>query len=261
MGKIGLIAGGGVLPLEFVRSAAKKGEKVVVFAIEGAASTELEDAADKVYWVKIDQYAKFLLLLVKERIRELAFLGKVEKNNIYRDIYKKELVDVYDKRDYSIFDEVAKRLKKLGVTMIEGTRYLSHLLAEKGILGEVQPDERIGLDISLGFETAKKITDMDIGQTVIIKSGGVVAVEAMEGTDETIERAGRIAGEGCVMVKVSRPGQDMRWDVPTVGPRTIEKLAENKFSALAIESGRMYLLEKDRFIEMADSSNIAVKAL
>ena len=266
MDKVALIAGGGTLPLEFIRSAKKAGDKVVVFALNKMASPELDKEADKIYWLDFGQYAKFALLLVKERIRKVAFIGKVDKSVVYdekgQDKYTREgLKTLKDKKDYSILGEITRRLKQVGIEVIDGKKYLEHLLAEEGILGATVPDRRIEEDIEFGFETAKKLAGMDIGQMVAVKNKTIVAVEAMEGTDATIERAGSIAGEGCVMVKVSRPQQDMRWDVPTVGPLTIEKLAENKFSALAIESGRMYLLEKDKFIDIADSSNIAVKAL
>ena len=261
MAKIGLIAGGGELPVEFAKEAAKKGERIVVFAIKEVASPELDKEADKVYWLKMDQYMKLLFLLARERVRELAFLGKVYKNVIYDDVYREELKNLRDKKDTSVFEEINARLTKLGITVIEGTRYLEHLLPEKGILGSTAPDERITGDIALGYETAKKMADMDIGQTVIVKDRSVVAVEAMEGTDAAIKRAASIAGEGCVMVKVSRTQQDMRWDIPTVGPETMAKLAENKFSALAIESGKMFLVGKEEFLKRADENSIVVEAV
>jgi DUF1009 family protein len=266
MDKVALIAGGGTLPLEFIRSAKKTGDKVVVFALNKMASPELDKEADKIYWLDIGQYAKFVFFIMKERVRKLAFIGKVDKSIIYKekkqdDQTREGLKTLKDKKDYSIMEEITRRLKQVGIEVIDGKKYLSHLLAEKGLLSKTTPDERIEEDIEFGFETAKKLAGMDIGQTVVVKNKTIVAVEAMEGTDATIDRAGPIAGDGCVMIKVSRPQQDMRWDVPTVGLETMKKLAENKFSALAIESGRMYLVEKDKFIEMADSSNIAVKAL
>jgi UDP-2,3-diacylglucosamine hydrolase len=124
----------------------------------------------------------------------------------------------------------------------------------------VLPDDRVVGDMLFGFESARKIAAMDIGQVVVVKDRAVVAVEAMEGTDATIERARSIAGKGCVMVKVSRPEQDMRWDVPTVGPETVARLAENSFSGMAIESGRMFFLDRDRALRLADENQIAVKA-
>ncbi|MGB2600337.1 MAG: UDP-2,3-diacylglucosamine diphosphatase LpxI [Candidatus Omnitrophota bacterium] len=266
MGKVGLVAGSGTLPLEFVQSAKKEGDKVVVFALKGMAAAEIEDLADRTYWITAGQYKKFAFLLLKEMIRHLAFIGKVRKEVIYDDealddYTSKGLKDLKDKKDTSIFKEITKRLNMMGVEVIEATRYLSHMLPERGVLSRKTPDAELEADISFGYETAKKMAGMDIGQTVVVKGRSVVAVEAMEGTNATISRAKEIAGEGCVMVKVGRPDQDMRWDVPVVGPDTIAKLAENGFSALAIESGKMFLVEKERTLKMADDADIAVKVV
>ncbi|MGB2631021.1 MAG: UDP-2,3-diacylglucosamine diphosphatase LpxI [Candidatus Omnitrophota bacterium] len=266
MGKIGLVAGKGVLPLEFIRSAREKGDKVVVFAIQKMASPELDKTADRVYWLDVGQYKKFVFLLLKEMIRKLAFAGKIEKNLIYsKESYDEKgkglLEGLKDKKDTSIFEELTKRLRLMGVEVIEETRYLSHLLPKKGVISNTVPDDRVKADISFGYNTAKKLADMDIGQTVVVKDRSVVAVEAMEGTDAAILRAKELAGDGCVMVKVSRPGQDMRWDVPVVGPKTMAMLIENGFSAMAIESGKMFLIEKEKILKMADEAKIAVEVL
>lgn len=266
MSKLGVIAGGGTLPVELAKSAKDRGEKVVVFALEGMASPELEKIADRVYWMEIGQYRKFAFLLLKERIRKLVLAGKVDKNVIYKEnnadgSYKKHFNKLKDKKDYSILEEITRHLKRVGVEVVDGMKYLKHLLPEAGVIGEVQPDERIEKDINFGYSVAKRLADLDIGQTVVVKNEAIVAVEAMEGTDATIERSREIAGEGCVMVKVSRTKQDMRWDVPTVGPDTIQKLSDNSFSAMAIESGKMYLIDKEEFIRSANSCNIVVKAL
>ncbi|MFC1643890.1 LpxI family protein [Candidatus Omnitrophota bacterium] len=266
MAKVGLIAGGGSLPVEFVRSARQSGDTVVAFAIRGMASSRLEEEADKIYWMDIGEYRKFAFLLIKERIRHLALIGTVNKSLIYESgTYDKEaregLKSLQNKKDYSILGEITRHLGRMGVEVIDGMKYLSHLLPEKGVLSRTAADARVEEDINFGYDVAKKLAGMDIGQTVVVKGGAVVAVEAMEGTDETIVRAKKTAGEGCVMVKVSRPKQDMRWDVPTVGPATMEKLIENKFSAIAIENAKMFLIEKEKFLSLADSGNIVVKVV
>lgn len=265
MGKIGLVAGEGQLPMEFLRSARAKGEKVVVFAIKGMADASIEKEAEKVYWIEVREYAKSVFIVVKEGVKHLVFLGKIKKSAIYDDKVDSEgkhaLKGLHDKKDTSFFKEGERRLKLLGIDVLSAGEYLSQLLPEKGVISRKMPDERISADIEFGFETAKKMAGMDIGQTVIIKEKTVVAVEAMEGTDATIARAREIAGDGCVMVKVARPVQDMKWDVPTVGPDTMTKLMENGFSAIAIESGKMYLVEKERFLKMADAAGIVVKVI
>lgn len=263
--KIGLIAGGGTLPLEFTRAARKAGNKVVVFAIEGMASAELEKEADRIYWLNIGQFKKFLFLLLKNRVRELALLGNVRKNVVYNkkvdSQFKAVLKASGNRNDYSILKEITKRLAIFGIKVIDPTEYLGQLVPSKGILSSTLPNERVSKDISFGYGVAKNLAESDIGQTVIVKNLGVVAVEAMEGTDSTIERAYELAGPGCVMVKVSRPDQDMRWDIPTVGPGTMEKLVSNEFSALALESDKMFIVEKEKMIKMADSGDIVVEAL
>jgi len=265
MKKIGLIAGEGTLPIDFVRSAKKRGEIVVVFAINGMASPLLEEEADKVYWLDVRQYTKFAFLLTKERLRRLAMLGKVKKSVIYQDGYDKEasegLKKLRNKKDYTILREITDRLGRFGIEVINTSDYLNELLPEKGVIGKTAPGEEQIQDIEFGYDIAKRLAGMDIGQTVIIKDMTVVAVEAIEGTDAAIIRGREVAGEGCVMVKVSRPDQDMRWDIPVVGIGTIEKLAENGYKALAIETGKMYLLDRDKFLETADSAGIAVKIL
>lgn len=265
MKKIGLIAGSGTLPVEFARSARKRGEKVIVFAVKGMTSPLLDEEVDKIYWLDFGQYAKFVFFLLKERVNRLALLGKFRKEAIYRDMYDKERQDFFktmeNKEDYTLLEGVTKRLGKLGVKVIDPSGYLSHIIPGKGVLTRHVPDAKLEEDIEFGYAAAKKLSGMDIGQAVVVKGKTVVAVEAMEGTDATIERGRRIAGDGCVAVKVSRPDQDMRWDTPTVGPVTMENLAANNFKALAIESGKMYLLEKEKLLEIADSKGIIVKVL
>ncbi len=266
MDKIGLIAGGGSLPAEFLKTAKRKGETSVVFAIQDMASADMLSGADKVYWIKVGEYAKLAFLLVKERIRRLGMVGKVRKNVIYeKDMYDLKggtaLKDFKDRKDYTILKGVTEHLKKFGVEVVKCTEYLSHLLPEKGVLGRVQPDERTKEDIEFGFSLAKRLAGMDIGQTLVVKDKTVVAVEAMEGTDATIKRAGEVAGEDCVMIKVSRPDQDLRWDVPTVGPDTMALLTQEKFSAIAIESGKMFLVDKGEFVSLADTAGIVVEVL
>lgn len=266
MAKIGLIAGGGALPFEFVRSAKKKGDTVVVFAIRGMALSGLEKEADKTFWMDIGEYGKFGFLLIKERIRNIALIGKIDKSVIYDKMprdkkYLAGIKSMKNKKDYTILRTVTEHLGRIGVKVTDGTQYLSHLIPGKGPLCRTVSDARVEEDIQFGYDVAKKLADMDVGQTVVVKDKTVVAVEAMEGTDAVIARAGQIAGEGCVMVKVSRPNQDMRWDVPTVGLHTMTVLAENSFSALAIESDRTFLLDREKFVEMAEKSNIAVKVL
>jgi UDP-2,3-diacylglucosamine hydrolase len=265
MAKIGLVAGSGSLPLEFIASAKRKGDKVIVFALPGA-DDGLENLADKVYRLKITQYKKCVFLLLSNGIRNLVMLGKVEKNVLYENgrtlkQYSRRLGKLSDRKDYSILSEITRKLALIGVKVVDALEYLSHLLPPSGMLTSTCPDNRVSGDINFGYNTAKTLAGMDIGQTVVIKDKTIVAVEAMEGTDAVIERSLAIAGEGCVMVKVSRPGQDMRWDVPVVGPDTIKKLADGKFSALAIESGKMFVVDMKEVVRSADLAGMTIQAM
>lgn len=264
MERIGLIAGGGELPIIFAKEARKKGAKVIGFAIKEMALPDFDTACDKAHRLSIGQVKKFLFLLLLEKIRKIAMLGKVDKSLIYDNSIKmderalKFLNNAKAKNDYSILEKVTAEFKKLGIEVIDSVEYLSHLFPSKGVLTKRRPSEKEYEDISFGFGVAKEIAGMDIGQTVVVKDRTVVAVEAMEGTDRAIERAAALSGGGFVVVKVSRPKQDMRWDVPVVGPETIRLVAVNKGKALAIESERMFLVEKDTCLKLADKSGISI---
>lgn len=263
MSKVGIIAGSGAMPLEFIKAAKRREETVVLFALEGMASKDLEQSADKTYWMHIGQIAKFGFLFMKERIRHVALLGKVEKNVIYQDnhqdeAYKDGWKKLKNKKDYSILNAITNGLSRVGVDVIDTSKYLCDLYPGEGVLTGASSDEDLDKNIAFGAPIAKKLADMDIGQTIVVKDEAVVAVEAMEGTDVTIDRAGEIAGEGCVMIKMSRPNQDMRWDVPAVGPGTMEKLIDKKYRALVLDREKLYLMEKDKFLSMADGAGITV---
>ena len=263
MSKIGIIAGSGSMPLEFIKAAKKRDETVVVFALKDMASPELEQAGDKIYWMELGQIAKFGFLFMKERIRHVALLGKVEKKLIYENndqdsTYKDGLKKLSNKKDYSILNAITNGLAKVGVEVIDTSKYLCDLYPGEGVLTNTPSDEDLDKNVGFGTPIARKLADMDIGQTIIVKNEAVVAVESMECTDATIDRAGELAGDGCVMIKMSRPDQDMRWDVPAVGPETMKKLIDNKFRALVLDSGKLYLIEQERLLAMADEAGITV---
>jgi DUF1009 family protein len=264
MERIGLIAGAGELPIIFAKEARKKGTKVIGFAVKEMASPDFDTACDRVHRLSIGQIKKLFFLLLAERIKKIAMLGKVDKSLIYNENIKKDekaakYLNTYDLRsDYGILDKITAEFKKVGIEVVNGMEYLSHLLPSKGVLTKRQPSEKERDDISFGFGIAKKLAGMDIGQAIVVKDKSVVSLEAMEGTDRAIQRASGLCGEGFTVIKVSRPGQDMRWDVPVVGPETIRIIAKNKGAALAIEEKRMFLVEKDTCLELANSNNISI---
>jgi len=266
MERIGLIAGGGELPIFFANEARKRGAKIIGFAIKEMALPEFDKACDRCHRLSIWQVKKFIFLLLAERIKKIAMLGKVDKSVIYSRTEKDEeavkiLEGSSDRSDYGLLDKITKEFSKLGIEVINGMEYLSDLVPEKGILTKNFPTDSEYEDINFGVRIAREIARLDIGQTVVVKNKAVVTVEAMEGTDDTINRAADICGNGFTVAKVSRPKQDMRWDVPVVGPSTIELIAVKGGKALAIEEKRMFLVDKESSIRIADQNGISIVAV
>ena len=266
MKRIGLIAGGGRLPIIFAKEAKKNGVQVIGFAIDEMASREFDSVCDKTHRLNIGQVTKFIFLLLAERIKEVVLLGKVDKSVIYRYLKKDEkaenmLKEVSDKSDYTLLDKLTNELKKIGITVIDGTEYLKGLFPPKGVLTSKTPTEKELEDIDFGIKKAKELAHLDIGQTIVVKDKSVVSVEAMEGTDKAIERAGSICGEGFTVIKVARPHQDMRLDVPVVGPGTISTIAATRGTALAMEENKMFIVDKEKCVEIADKNGISITVL
>lgn len=266
MSKIGLIAGEGRLPEEFVKSVKQSGDELVVVALKGIASEKLNCLADRVYWLNIGQYAKFVFIILKERLRKVALLGKVPKQLVYEDqSYEKKaqdlLKEVPDNKDYSLLSEITKHFSRFGVEVIDPRDRLKHIIPQKGLLTGEEASDEVTSDIEFGGEVANRLAGLDIGQTVVVKKRAVVSVEAMEGTDEVIRRSQKVAGDGCVMVKLSRPDQDMRWDIPVIGERTIKNLISCKFRALAIESEKMFFLDQDELLDLSRKNGLHIRAI
>ncbi|UCD55147.1 MAG: UDP-2,3-diacylglucosamine diphosphatase LpxI [Candidatus Omnitrophota bacterium] len=262
MEKIALIAGGGRLPIIFAEKARTQGAKIIGIGIKGMASSDLGNFCNRTHWLDPREIKKLFLLFIIERIKKVVMLGKVDKSIIYAKINKNDktlniLKNSENKSDYAILEKVTSEFEKRGIKVINGIEYLSDLLPSKGVLTKRVPTQKEYDDISFGFKTAKEIARTDIGQTIVIKDKSVVSIEAMEGTDRTIERAAKLC-TGFVVVKVSRPQQDMRWDVPVVGPETIKLIVENKGKVLAMEEKRMFLVEKEASIELADKNDISI---
>lgn len=267
MNRIALIAGQGKLPSIFADEARKCGEYVIGIAINGITTQGLESHVDKIYWRDITETKKALEIFRQERINKVVMTGKIPKAVIFNrklnlnedasEIFR----NTVDSKDYTIIKAIAGRLKKEGISVIDPTLYLSKLLLKKGALTKRFPTKDEWADIQFGRKTAKKIAGMDIGQTVVVKKKAILAVEAIEGTDETIRRAGNFGGENAVVVKVARPHQDMRFDVPTVGPETIDSLITAKAAVLAIEAKKTLVVEREEVVRKADTANISVIAI
>ncbi len=264
MKKLGLIAGMGELPKAIAAEAQALGYTVFSVALTPLAEKSLSSHVDEIQWVNIGKFGKIIDTLKKNKIKEAVMVGKVPKSLLYKskiipDLRAiKLLFSLKDRSDESILQAIAKELEKEGVHLLTITSLSASLLTPEGILAGAKPTEDEWKDISFGWKIAKEMGKLDIGQTVVVKNQAVMAVEAIEGTDEAIKRGGNLAGEGAVIVKVSKPNQDMRFDVPTVGSRTLKAMREVRARVLAVEAKKSIILNKDRLIEESNMSGITI---
>jgi len=278
--KLGLIAGNGRFPFLLLEAARAHGLEVVVAAIKEETDPEMNeraasDAAVRVHWLSLGELSKLIETFHNEGVNRAVMAGQVKHKQIFSSIrpdwrLAKLLLSLSTKNTDMLLGAVAKVLGDEGIELISSTAYLEPLLAKAGVLTARAPSEQEQKDIAYGREVAKAISGYDIGQTVVVASQACVAVEAMEGTDATIERAGAImqtmAAEGdastfdrtLTVVKVAKPKQDMRFDVPVIGLKTIEAMAQAQATCLAIEAGRTLIFDRNTVILRANEANIAV---
>ncbi len=260
---IGVIAGGGQFPLLFIEAAQKAGRKVKVIAHKSETDERVAQAADAVCWVKLGQLGKVISWFKKEGVSETVFLGTITKTKIFRDVMPdlKALSlwnKIDSKQDDAILRAIAGALEREGIAVLESTMYLQHLLFPKGVLTQSKPSGKQRRDIEFGWKHARAIGSLDIGQCVVVRDCTVVAVEAIEGTDATIKRGGALAREKAVVVKVKKPGQDFRFDLPATGIATIHTLAGVKGAVLAVEAGQALLFDREEMVKTANAAGIVV---
>ena len=262
----GLIAGNGRFPFLVLEGARSQGIDMAVIALREEASPELEGLAKRLHWVSLGELSRTIDLLHQEGVTRAVMAGQVKHNKIFSAIrpdwkLAKLLFSLPRKNTDALIGGIARVLQDEGIQLVDSTLFLKPLLPEPGVLTRRAPNEQEIADIAYGHSIARRIAGMDIGQTVVISDQACVAVEAMEGTDETIARAARIAGgQPLVIVKVSKAGQDMRFDVPVVGLPTIEQMKSSRATALAVDAGRTLLFDRHKLIEQADAANIAIQA-
>ena len=262
----GLIAGNGRFPFLVLEGARSQGIEMAVIALKEEASPELEQVAKRLHWVSLGELSKAIELMQREGVKRAVMAGQVKHNKIFSAIrpdwkLAKLLFSLPRKNTDSLIGAVAKVLEEEGIQLVDSTLFLKPLLPEAGVLTRRAPNEHEAADMEYGLIVARRLAGMDIGQTVVIADRACVAVEAMEGTDETIARAARFAnGKPLVVVKVSKPQQDMRFDVPVVGLPTVKGMGEAGATALAIDASRTLLFDRIRLIEMADAAGIAIQA-
>jgi hypothetical protein len=266
-GNWGLIAGNGDFPFLVLEGARSRGIEMAVIAIREEASPNLERAAKRLHWVSLGELSRAIELLHSEGVKRAVMAGQVKHNKLFSSIrpdwrLAKLLFSLNTKNTDALIGAIARVLEDEGIELIDSTAFLGPLLPKTGVLTARAPDEAERADIAYGREIAQQIAGLDLGQTVVIRDRACIAIEAMEGTDETIERAGRIAGgQSLVVVKVSKPKQDMRFDVPVIGRKTIDVMKQANATALAIDAGRTLLFERDNLIRAADDAGIAIEAI
>ena len=264
MEKIGLIAGNRKFPLLFCEAARRKGYSVVAIAIRGDTSCAINRLADKAYWLNLAEFKRIFEVFAAEGVKNVAMAGQVSPARLFSREVKSSpdiqeiLSNIKNKKADSIFGEIARRLESGGLKLMDSHIFIAELLAEKGPLTQTRPDAGTQGDIDFGFELAKSVAALDIGQTVAVKDKAIVAVEALEGTDNLIRRAGRICRGGMTVVKVAKPGQDMRFDIPVIGLRTIQNLVKAGARCLAIEAAKTIFIDRAASLRLAEKKGLAI---
>jgi len=268
MKTIGLIAGRGNFPLLFSQEAQKtKTHKLFIVAIRGETRPQIKKIAEKVSWIDVWDFEGLLERFRKEGVQEIAMAGQVHPRYLFNakvlanSRFKAILEKLQDRKADTIFGAIAAELEKEGFSIINSTTFVQDYLPKKGVLTKKEPDFQQWEDIYFGLAMAKYIAGVDIGQTVAVKHKTVLAVEALEGTDMTIQRAGRLSKGQAVIVKVSKPKQDLRFDIPVVGLNTIKNLVKTKASCLAFEAEKTLFLDRDVSLRIANSNEICIVAV
>ncbi|MBE6085141.1 LpxI family protein [Selenomonas ruminantium] len=267
MERIGLLAGIGALPVEIARAAKELGYEVYAVALLPDTDQRLRDYADDYQEINVLKVGKILKYLKKNDIHKVTMIGKVTKEVLFA---KKTLPDlkamqilmrVPDRKDDTIMLAIIDELRKIDVETFDQTELIRKLMPGKGVLTKRQPTEAERKDMEFGFQMAKEIGRMDVGQTVVVKDMAVMALEAIEGTDACILRGGKLAGGNAVVAKVAKPQQDSRFDVPTVGLKTLQMMVETGAKALAIEADATLLVERAEVIALAEANDITIMAM
>jgi DUF1009 family protein len=266
MPRLGLIAGNGRFPVVFIEAAKAEGVDIVVVAHEGETPAEVSALAPEVTWVRLGELGKIIATFRRAGVTQAVMAGGINKAGALAHFQPDARGLAFISRLPSLKDDVilrgiAQELESEGIGVIESTRFLSSLIPQEGVLTARTPDAQQWADLRLGFEVAREIGRWDIGQSVVVKRGTVLAVEGVEGTNAAIRRGGGLGGAGTVVVKASKPQQDLRFDVPAVGPDTVAVMHEVRAAVLAVEAGKTLMLEKPALVRDAETLGISVVAL
>ncbi len=260
---IGLIAGGGDFPIMCAEAARRHGKAVIAVAHKGETSPDLNSEVDHLEWIYLGQLGRLIKTFKKYQVKQVIFAGTIKKKRIFSDIrpdlralslWKK----LRTRLDDGILRALADELESEGIHVISSVTFLTELLVPEGLLSKKKPSKQEWEDIKFGWGLAKKIGQLDIGQCIVVKHKTVLAVEAIEGTDETITRGGKLGGPGGVIIKVCKPTQDTRFDLPATGPDTIKTMASVSASVLAVEANKALLFKKEETIKLANKLGISI---
>ena len=261
--RIGLIAGSGTLSSEFVSCAKQRGKHVSVVALSPEIRDTLSGEADFVSHIPPTQPKKIIRFFSDKNVGEIGFAGKVEKSLLFQSLRfdltaLRFMKNAKNMADATIMNAVIELMEENGMKVVPQTEYLEHLITPRGAITKNKLRQNQRKNVEYAFQIARSVAALEIGQTVVVHKGTVVAVEGVEGTDEAIRRGCSLAGKGAVVCKVARPKQDMRYDVPSVGPETLHVMREGGASALILEAGRTFLIDRERFAREADATGIVV---
>ena len=265
--RLGLIAGNGRFPFLIAEAARQMGRPLSVVAIKEEAFPDLEadvrNAGGELEWISLGQLGKAIKFLKAQGVTEAVMAGQVKHVQIFRDVMPdltllSVLTKLKARNTDALISAVAEVMHEQGVTLIDSTALLAPLLASAGVMSSRAPNEQEQADIDFGYAMADAIAGLDIGQTIAVKHKAVIAVEAMEGTDEVIGRAGFLAGKGFSVVTVAKPNQDMRFDVPVVGLATIQAMRAAGGTAISLDAGKTLIFDRDAFFASANEAGIAV---
>jgi DUF1009 family protein len=266
--KLGLIAGNGRFPFLVLEAARGAGHDVTVVALKEETFPELEQLAQRapvspVHWLSLGQLGACISVLKKAGVTQALMAGQVKHTKLFADIVPDltllgVIMKLKAKNTDAIISGIADALRDHGIELINSTAFLKPLMAGDGLLTSRAPSADERTDLTFGYRIADAIAGMDIGQTIVVKSAAVVAVEAMEGTDAVIARAGALAGSGTCVVKVAKPNQDMRFDVPVVGVSTIEAMAAAGATILSVDAGKTLMIDGEAIVRAADAAGISI---
>ena len=264
--KFGLIAGNGKFPFMVVEGARQSGARVVVVAIREETDPSIEELAERVEWVGIGQLGRMIRFFKDEGVEKAIMAGQVKHVQIFSRAVPdarmlKVLLRLPRRNTDSLIGAIAAELQSEGIELINSTYFLQQYLPQTGTLTRRQPDKHEREDIEYGLEIAREIARLDLGQTIVVRGKACVAIEAMEGTDETIRRAGQLVKKRLTVVKIAKPNQDMRFDVPVVGVPTIETMLEAGATCLCITAGKTLMFDREEMIRLANDRKIAIVAV